>query len=791
MALGERISELLAGALSADEAGRDANWEAVAEELRKAMEALAGELKDLVLATPETALLGYLWTQAAMCSIAVAEGRKTDDDVQSQRDVLFFAMEYVHAILSCHAAEAGDAPPFDDTKANRLLEVAFELREAALQYATFSSIPRKEAAFGEDSGRVEFYAKTNWAAIRGHRYPVLESEFLEFVLRPHDEAMRRAYGANSAEVAAGIQAVVTAMRTGISDATEKIRSEAESTYALAAKEGLPLEDAIARTHGGDDAQRKQVRDAYDDIFHGGICNLSKQTRLPEALLSDLAFERGENKEFFADGPFSGTPMRTLPARVRPLIRLAHGYYAVDPFFIRDSAYRAIQRGLLQRLPDYREEWKRRQARLVESAFATILSQQVAGALVLREVFYRDPQSDQWVEVDTLILHDDVLIQIEAKAGVGAMDSPATNFESHVRAVQRLVLDAYAQCKRFFEYAASKPVVSLFRRVDGTYVEVHQLRLSKYRLALPIGMNVENFSPFSTMCKELSTVEPILGRHPFLSMSVDDLFVLNRFLPTAGELFHYLEVRQQVAGLRRAMLFDEMDHLGAYITHNRIDVTIREQLAAGTDALWMDRFSDIVDNFFEAENWRTMAPPAQPFPAEFLEVFALLNVVPKTGILRAHSLIRNQSEGARNEMAQRLREMAPSVLQHGFRYFTLSGEAVLLVWMQRDVLEGLTYAMRLKAQAVALASNVPQVDVLWLSGYSAEGFTVGGSVAVLGPTLLDPDYAAIVKDADGLRERMQSHSLPIGQPGKRRRPNEPCWCGSGRKFKKCHGRLAQR
>lgn len=31
-----------------------------------------------------------------------------------------------------------------------------------------------------------------------------------------------------------------------------------------------------------------------------------------------------------------------------------------------------------------------------------------------------------------------------------------------------------------------------------------------------------------------------------------------------------EVRQSVAGLRRAHLFDEYDHLGAYITKNRFD-----------------------------------------------------------------------------------------------------------------------------------------------------------------------------------------------------------------------------
>jgi hypothetical protein len=77
-----------------------------------------------------------------------------------------------------------------------------------------------------------------------------------------------------------------------------------------------------------------------------------------------------------------------------------------------------------------------------------------------------------------------------------------------------------------------------------------------------------------MAKELPEVQPILGEHPFISMSVDDLFVLGRFLPTTGELVHYLEVRQQVAGLPGALLFDEIDHLGGYISKNRFDMDTR-------------------------------------------------------------------------------------------------------------------------------------------------------------------------------------------------------------------------
>jgi hypothetical protein len=93
----------------------------------------------------------------------------------------------------------------------------------------------------------------------------------------------------------------------------------------------------------------------------------------------------------------------------------------------------------------------------------ICTGQLRGARVFKEVFYQNPATGLWVENDVLVLVDDVLVQIEAKAGAMPMHSPATSFTSHIRAVKQLVMEAYDQTKRFFEYASSAPEVPLFRR----------------------------------------------------------------------------------------------------------------------------------------------------------------------------------------------------------------------------------------------------------------------------------------------------------------------------------------
>ncbi len=184
----------------------------------------------------------------------------------------------------------------------------------------------------------------------------------------------------------------------------------------------------------------------------------------------------------------------------------------------------------------------------EAAFADILNAQLPGAKILQEVYYKDPASKKWSENDTLILIEDVLFLVEAKAGAAAtITFPALDFGRHAQSVQDLVIKAYKQCERFFNYLNSADEVPLYHLVDGRYVECARVRHADYRVMVPIGLTVESFSPFSAFCKELPQVEPLLGKNAFVSLSIDDLFVLRRLLATPGEFAHYMEVRQAFCG----------------------------------------------------------------------------------------------------------------------------------------------------------------------------------------------------------------------------------------------------
>lgn len=725
-----------------------------AEDMRIRMEAESLRVRDLILAQPPIELLGYLWAQLHMSVLAELR-QKDEDDYRPNKDLIQkfqLALEYVHAVWSANASLPDTKIPLDEAKAGQLFEALDELKNATMGYCMASSAANIEAEGSRQSAETEFHAKTSWALIRGNRYQVLEEEFFKFILKPHDEALLKAYGMDSAAIAEGIQSIADSVRTGFSEAVEKMLDGRKKTYASMEEGDSNIAAAIDKMKEGDANFAVDMSGAMHDMFYGGICNMSRHTKLSVPLLKDLSYVPGGNTEFFADGEFKGTPMRTLPALIRPGIKLSDEYYITDGQFGRDAAYRAIQRGLVARLPDYREEWNKRQKAVTEESYPTIFAKQFSGAKRFTEVYFKDSKTGEWAETDLVMVFADVLLVVEAKAGVQAMHSPATNFKSHERVIHNLIIKAYEQCKRFIEYLASAPEASIFNLIEGEYVEVGKLRQSTFRLILPIGLTVEAFTPFSAMCKELSEIQPILGKHAFVSMSVDDLFVLNRFLPTPGELLHYLEVRQAVAGIKRAMIFDEIEHLGAYIRGNRFDMTIKEQLKKADMVTW-DSFGDIVDQYFEGHTWEAVPPPHQDCPEELEKIHAALDKYRPTGWLAADAFIRNLGGSGRNDLAKYISELKPTLASFPARRLVYGVEDPLQVWLCRAGGEPSFASVQYQGQVASLLSKGAMVRVLILSHNPMLEIVALLCATVGPPSILQTNYPELVREADKQRGRL--------------------------------------
>jgi hypothetical protein len=462
------------------------------------MQAIALRMRELIAAQSPMDLLGYIYAQQMMT--AARESERADEEPQDAaeaRDQINerqFLLEYVHAVLV--SSPSTEVQVLDERACAELFACVEKMMAAAMFHSMATSAGTTDGAFGANTADIEVRAKSAWILLRGNRYQVLEGEFYAFVLAPHDTALKETYGIGANDVAAGFQDMADAVRTGQMDAAQMMDKQLEAAQEYADKRAKPLKENAKDWRRNNPAAANSIDLAFQDMVRGGICNVSRHTSLPEGLLADLAFKRGEETEFFAPGPYSGTPFRALPARRRPLVQLGTDYYATDPCFVRDAGYRALLWNLLVRKPEYKKEFEARQKQMSEAAFFEILAPQLRGATVYQEIFYKDPATRQWVENDTVVLIDDVLLLVEAKSGAAAtIASPSSDFGRHAQAVQDLVVKAYRQCKRFFDYLDSSEEVPLFRRAGGEYVECGRLRRREYRVMLPIGLTVEAFTPF--------------------------------------------------------------------------------------------------------------------------------------------------------------------------------------------------------------------------------------------------------------------------------------------------------
>ena len=757
------------------------------ETAKARMEELAVNLCNLIASQSPQEVIGYLWCQVLLTAISRADKKNKIKDSPFSQEGIQCALEYVHATWSTAKKLPSDIPLNEDA-CGQIITTATELLQATMMYNIVSSSREKYGPFGPMTGEIEFTAKSTWTLIRGKRYQVLEQEFFNFVLNPHDKALNTAYGVGAEDIAFGFQQIADAMRTGQMQAAELISAEVNKVHEYAQTNNISFDKAVFNWREQNHNSATTSIEAIHDLLHGGVCNLTKKTNLPTKLLDDLSYEIGENKEFAAEGDFSRTPLRTLPARIKPLIKIEGNHYATDVAFVRDSGYRALQRGLLKRLPEYREEWNEKQKTISEGAFSEIFKEQLKNSIELTEVYYRDVDTGNWVENDTIIIVDDAIIQIEAKAGIAAMHSPATNFDSHVRAIQDLVVKAHKQCKRFFAYVSSMEEAPIYQRKNGTYEEVLKIRLRDYRLIFPIGLTIESFSPFAAMCKEIPEVSPILGKHPFISMSIDDLFVLRRFLRNAGELIHYLCVRQAVSGIKGARIFDEFDHLGAYISRNRFDIDIESQVQAGM-VNWSG-FCDPIDEYFCTEAWDSSPPPRQEFPREIEKILEFLNSARPNNWLLLDNALRDFDGYSRDFLSKHLRDLQASLVNFESRSLAFGRSPALFFWLHRHNITPEWNDVRRKVQAACIASSQPKMLAV-IIGISPDGGCQALNVEWLDAPSPDADDFADLNERarkikpmllDRTRQSFNYSNAPRPKIGR----NEQCWCGSGRKYKKCHG-----
>jgi hypothetical protein len=347
-------------------------------------------------------------------------------------------------------------------------------------------------------------------------------------------------------------------------------------------------------------------------------------------------------------------------------------------------------------------------------------------------------------------------------------------------------------------------VPIFRRNGGRTVEYGRMRLNDYRMVLPIGLTLENLSPFAAMCAALPSIKPILGRHAFMAMSADDLLLLRHVLPTREEFLDYMRFRQEAAADKSAPRGHEGDHLADYAAANEAaaqmeDDAAAEERAAGEDApapsvdADAPQAADAVASVEEIEAPEIVEEAEPPRPREVTNLIVALQSSGEAGWQRAAEAIRARTMSEGDNLARALHGAAQSLATQEFRALYDAGEPPLYIWLQRFGTRADIAAVKQKAKAAAVAAGARSIVSLLVHATAPGEYSRAVSVGVVIPPPDSMEYgklraqAAEARAREALAQLRQPQPVNAAPPKRKMGRNEPCWCGSGNKFKRCHGK----
>ncbi len=631
-------------------------------------------------------------------------------------------------------------------------------------------------------------AEALWLNIRGKRYQVHERQALLDVLAPHSDVLVRLFGIDAGTLVDELDKVLAKLMRGLADAMQGLAAFREDTLdrlkKLASDHADLNLDALTDKLFEDKDLAARREKVGGEVFGMDLFDVAKNTALPQALLDELSWSPGEDAEFFAPGDFRGWPLRIWPIMKRPFIRLDGRVFCFDIFSLFDNVYRVLRRVIVQREPSYAGTWNDRQKVASEELPFTYLGRLLPGARIYRPVYYRWASGDgpaQWHEADGLLIFDDHLLVIEVKAGAFTYTSPANDLPAHLASLRNLLQAPARQGSRFVDYIESAAEVPI---ADADHSEIGRLRRGNFRHITICAVTLDAFTALAARAQRLAPLGIDVGQRAVWSLSIDDLRVYAELFDNPLTFLHFIEQRMRAGQSKDVDLNDEMDHLGLYIAQNNYSQYAAELMANEADRVSFDGFGTPIDDYFHPMvRGDASKLPRQAMPPRLSEIIGFLAWSNEPRRSELASFLLDAAGDFRDTLAAAIEQaLRENKELHRARPLSIYAGMAMTLYVRSPSAPRLG----LPAERAVMVANDETSRRLVELEYTDDGVLVGAHmkhVSLAG--LANAELERIKAASLSLRRRRVDEAQAKGKIGR----NEPCPCGSGNKFKRCHGRRA--
>lgn len=429
---------------------------------------------------------------------------------------------------------------------------------------------------------------------------------------------------------------------------------------------------------------------------------------------------------------------------------------------------------------YSGAYRQRRSKWLESRTAELIERVFPTEAIYRNLVYPDPDAgpNATTELDLAIDWPPFLVVVEAKAAQFRFESQLGNRGRLRSDIKDNVSDAFEQARRANRYIQSVAEAVFRERDSQRTLRVRQGQLQRVYLTTVSLHHLAGLATRLASVRGLGLFQD--GEYPW-AISVADLDIVTQFCPGPDVFLHYIERRLAVQQQPVPILGDEMELFGAYLKTRLQASRIWEPRGSQRpDYVWLSGYQAFFDAIMaQRREQRPEGPQIRlELPSVIESILEELRSRPKDKDARwiAFSLL-GLTDRILDSLATAFRDLrAQSLKTDAFRRMSFTEEdlAISIVATQDQPAEAL---WQNTSRRTLLEKHRRKCTRSIGFGVMTSDRSKPFECAVWTdwPWKEDPQMDELIKD--------EPMAIPVPGskiPGR----NDPCLCGSGRKFKKC-------
>ncbi len=621
--------------------------------------------------------------------------------------------------------------------------------------------------------------------VRVNRYPSMLGEYWKNVFDPYDTDIQKLYGITSSDLIAGLERITEYQKRGLMQRYVDLRIAIDTLQKKAEEMGFeydpdnPEVDKKYKTA----LQTPQLKPLLDDaqnkaqfVYTEQLFEITDVAKLPTSIMNALSIEPGESPLNKLTGPNHDdlSPLSTSPLHFKPFLKIKDKYYMFYHSGLEDKIFELIEYDLIKKSKGINPKVEKQRSDKVEQASLNLLNRALNSDQVYQALYYENPDKPgSLTELDGMIIAGDNLLLIEVKSGRLSESASRGAPMSLTKDMKALILEGQRQSERAEKYIKSKDTTEFYD--ESGKKKVVSVTTSDYRNMFRIIVTNEQLGWIGSHLARLSVLDNSLSKSMPWHISFDDLMAIaNLFENKPIEFTHYLEVRLMAAKYSPLAQSDEIDHVGLYHALNMYHMDVIK----GVDRMTYHAYGQKIDRYFmDKDGDRKPERPQQKLPPFIRQIIDQLSVSKLPLRFLAGSVVLGFDQDSRTMINSGIRK----ILQE---HPSSRHKSLKLVLNDRElgfsISDTADYVRQEEAARCAVFMKRQQLKE-WLVIY------------------IDKGKKLIVKDIELLKiedftdEQISEAELKIEADIARRiengkiAKNQSCPCGSGERFKNCHGK----